>query len=198
MNIFILSTGRCGSTTFIEACRHITNYTCAHESRTGLLGEDRLDYPENHIEADNRLSWLLGRLETAFGDDAFYVHLRREESDVARSFVRRYRRGIIKAYRGDGILRKLPEESDPLTVALDYCHTVNSNIEHFVKEKTRQIVVDLGNVDNDFTSFWKAISAEGELDAALKVFETRHNASPQRAARATALRRLFLKLKGGA
>ncbi len=56
MDVFVLCTGRCGSTTFIKACAHITNYTAAHESRTGLLGSDRLDYPGKHIEADNRLS----------------------------------------------------------------------------------------------------------------------------------------------
>ncbi|MEJ1383421.1 MAG: hypothetical protein RPV21_03475, partial [Candidatus Sedimenticola sp. (ex Thyasira tokunagai)] len=67
MNIFILNTGRCGSTTFIEACRHITNYSAAHESRIQLIGDRRLAYPQNHIEADNRLSWLLGRLEHTYG-----------------------------------------------------------------------------------------------------------------------------------
>ena len=36
MNVFILNTGRCGSRTFARACAHITNYTSAHESRSGL------------------------------------------------------------------------------------------------------------------------------------------------------------------
>ena len=45
MNIFVLCTGRCGSVTFTKACQHITNYTCTHESRVSLLGEDRLNYP---------------------------------------------------------------------------------------------------------------------------------------------------------
>ena len=100
MNIFILNTGRCGSTTFIQACKHITNFSCAHESRTAILGKERMDYPDDHIEADNRLSWLLGRLDKKYGDDPFYVHLKRNENDTARSFTRRYSSGIIKAYRG--------------------------------------------------------------------------------------------------
>lgn len=78
MNVFVLSTGRCGSTTFVKACEHITNFSAAHESRTGLLGAARLDYAGNHIEADNRLSWLLGRLDRTYGNAAFYVHLRRD------------------------------------------------------------------------------------------------------------------------
>lgn len=56
MNVFVLNSGRCGSTTFIAACRHITNYSSGHESRATLIGEERLAYPTQHIEADNRLS----------------------------------------------------------------------------------------------------------------------------------------------
>ncbi|MEW8461604.1 MAG: hypothetical protein AB2653_14955 [Candidatus Thiodiazotropha endolucinida] len=77
MNIFILNAGRCGSTTFVQACQHISNYSAAHESRSTLTGKQRLSYPDNHIEADNRLCWLLGRLEREYGNDAYYVHLTR-------------------------------------------------------------------------------------------------------------------------
>ena len=84
MNIFILNTGRCGSTTFIRACQHISNFTATHESRSGLIGEERLNYPDNHIEADNRLSWFLGRLDRKYGDNAFYLHMSRDRSQTAK------------------------------------------------------------------------------------------------------------------
>jgi hypothetical protein len=45
MNVFVLCTGRCGSTTFARACRHMTNYGVGHESRIGKLGEERLAFP---------------------------------------------------------------------------------------------------------------------------------------------------------
>ncbi|MHC4834220.1 MAG: hypothetical protein ACYTFH_10095, partial [Planctomycetota bacterium] len=60
MNVFILSTGRAGSMSFERACSHITNYSAGHETRSGFLGQRRFDYPQNHIESDNRLAWLLG------------------------------------------------------------------------------------------------------------------------------------------
>lgn len=180
MNVFVLNTGRCGSTSFIKACNHITNFSCAHESRIGALGKDRLDYPENHIEADNRLSWLLGRLDRAYGDNAIYIHLKRNNNDTAHSFTRRYSHGIIKAYRGAGILMGLPEESEPMSVCLDYCDTVNSNIDLFLKDKTRKMVINLEDIEQDFIAFWKFIGAEGDLDAALSEFHTRHNASKKR------------------
>jgi hypothetical protein len=177
MNVFVLNTGRCGSTTFIKACNHITNFSCAHESRAGILGEEHFDYPENHIEADNRLSWLLGRLDRAYGDDAIYVHLKRNENDTAHSFTLRYQAGIIKAYRAPGILMGLPEETDHMSVCLDYCDTVNSNIELFLKNKTRKMQINLEDIDRDFVSFWKFIGAEGDINAALAEFTKRYNAS---------------------
>lgn len=45
MNVFVLCTGRCGSVTFVEACKHVTNYTSAHESRAGIAGPGRVQYP---------------------------------------------------------------------------------------------------------------------------------------------------------
>ena len=61
------------------------NYTAGHESRATRIGSDRFAYPPNHIEVDNRLAWMLGRLEQSFGKDAFYVHLKRKPEAVARS-----------------------------------------------------------------------------------------------------------------
>jgi hypothetical protein len=155
----------------------MTNYSAAHESRVSMLGEEHFQYPPDHIEADNRLSWLLGRLDQAYGDDAFYVHLKRDELETARSFTKRYDRGIIRAYRGNGILVGLPEDSDPLEVSLDYCRTVNTNIELFLKDKTRTMVIELEDIRAGFERFWDAIEAEGNKDAALEELGTRHNAS---------------------
>ncbi len=177
MNVFVLNTGRCGSTTFIEACKHITNFSSAHESRSALLGDERLDYPKNHIEADNRLSWLLGRLDKKYGDDAFYVHLKRNENDTAHSFTKRYSYGIIKAYRGSGIMLGLPENSDSMSVALDYCYTINSNIELFLNDKSKKVTITLENIDQGFTEFWNLINAEGDRGAALAEFSINYNAT---------------------
>lgn len=176
MNVFVLNSGRCGSTTFTAACAHITNYTSAHESRTHLLGSQRLAYPPRHIEADNRLSWLLGRLDAQYGDSAFYVHLRRNRQDTAESFVRRYQAGIIRAYR-EQILLGLPEETDPLTLALDYWETVNRNIELFLRDKSRVLTIELEDCAAGFRDFWQRIGASGDLDASLAEFGRRYNAS---------------------
>ena len=176
MNVFILNTGRCGSASFIEACSKITNFTSGHETRCDLVGPEHFDYPADHIEADNRLTWFLGRLDEKFGNDAFYVHLKRDDTKTAESFSNRYERGIIKAYR-EGILWRYNDQRTPFEVSLDYCHTVNSNIQLFLKDKTNQMDFALENVEEHFREFWKRIGAEGDLDAALAEWKTPHNAT---------------------
>jgi len=176
VNVFVLNSGRCGSMTWIRACSHITNYSAGHESRTHLLGPERLAYPDNHIEADNRLSWLLGRLERTWGDDAFYVHLKRDPEATARSFSRRRDFGILRAYH-EGILFGSDPEMDGLALARDYLETVEANIELFLRGKSRVMEARLESLEADFRRFWSAIGAEGDLDGALAELEIRHNSS---------------------
>ena len=63
--------------------------TVGHESRRDVV-DDRLNYPANHIEVDNRLSWFLGSLERQYGADAFYVHLVRDPNEVVESLLARW------------------------------------------------------------------------------------------------------------
>lgn len=176
MNVFVLNTGRCGSVTFIEACRHIHNYTAAHESRITLIGEQRLAYTANHIEADNRLCWFLGRLDRTYGDNAFYVHLTRKPELTAASFVKRRGFGIMKAYR-EGILMDGEPEQSARDHALDYIETVEANIKHFLHGRRRQMTFQLENAKAEFTAFWDRINAEGDLKMALAEWDISHNAS---------------------
>lgn len=177
MNVFVLSTGRCGSTTFMAACRHITNYTSSFERNAGKLGAARTEWPSRHIAIDSRLAWFPARLHEAYGDNAFYVHLTRDPQAVALSHVPRWGFGITRAYR-DGILTDLPEEVPPIDVTRDYVRTVNSNIAHYLRGRPHQMVFRLEHATEDFTAFWRAIGAEGDLEAALAVFTVRRNATP--------------------
>jgi hypothetical protein len=179
MNVFVLNTGRCGSTTFSRACLHITNYTSGHETRTGYIGASRFQYPPQHIETDNRLSWMLGRLDSHYGADAFYVYLKRDKKDTARSFEKRYGRGIIGAYRHQ-ILRKVRSQLPRSAVCEDYCETVYKNIELFLRDKSNYCIIDIERAQTHFPIFWERIGAEGDLQAALRVFRHHHNASKPR------------------
>ncbi|VAW94513.1 hypothetical protein MNBD_GAMMA23-2285 [hydrothermal vent metagenome] len=140
------------------------------------MGVSRLFYPNNHIEADNRLSWFLGRLDEQYGDNAFYVHLMRDKNKTAASFIKRADYGIMQAYQ-KGIL----QDSDTLLnindIALDYIDTVTENIKHFLKDKTHKINFRLETADKDFKIFWDEINAKGDLAKALHEWNIAYNAS---------------------
>jgi hypothetical protein len=174
-NVFILSTGRCGSTTFAKACEHFSNYSSGHETRSHLLGSSRFSYPSFHIESDNRLSWLLGRLDEEFGDTAFYVHLTRNVSDTARSFAKR-RGGIMAAYQGSGIIMGCKED-DQYKIACDYIDTVTRNITLFLSNKSHKMNFRLEHAKEDFIRFCLQVDAQGDIQESLQEFDVAHNAS---------------------
>lgn len=182
MNVFVLCTGRCGSTTFIKAASHITNFTAAHESRARQLGAARFAYPDRHIEADHYLSWFLGRLDDAYGDDAWYVHLTRDPDVVALSLADKgdWIGSPTLAYR-DGLLAAT--EAPLLATCRDQVDTVNSNIRLFLKGKSHVMDFRLEAASDDWPRFWEWIGAEGDAAAAVAEWSVRHNATPNRAAR---------------
>lgn len=180
MRVFILCTGRTGSVAIIKASEHIENFTAGHETLSSILGEKRFIYNDNHIEADNRLSWHLGLLYKIYGDEAFYVHLKRDKEKVAQSYYKRfYYYSIIDSFCA-GIRQINAEFLNPqqrLKACYDYVDTVNANIEHFLADKPKKMTINIENIDHDFKVFWERIGAKGNLENALKEFETPHNKS---------------------
>jgi hypothetical protein len=120
-------------------------------------------------------------LDSAFGDSAFYVHLKRDRDDVAKSFLKRfgYNKSIIDAFCAG--IRKTPphtlDDASKLLACYDYIDTVTANIESFLSDKSDVMHIEIENIRNDFGVFWNHIGAEGSLDDAIKEFEVRHNAS---------------------
>lgn len=181
MRVFVLSTGRCGSTTFERACSHSTNYTAGHETRVRYLFERRFDYPDQHIESDNRLSWFLGGLGERFADDdTFYVHLTRKRVQVARSYANRFysgfHSGMMPAFSQGILMRPRWKPEQYVKVARFYVDTVNANIAEFLRHRPHTMEFPLERAAELFPTFWQRIGAEGDLDAALAEFRIRHNA----------------------
>jgi hypothetical protein len=183
VNIFVLSTGRCGSTAFSKACEHITNYTTGHESRYRYLGPARFAFPDDHIETDFRLAYHLGQLHSYF-PDAFYVHLKRDRVAVARSYIRKYFKRPSPYGQGRAwyeiYSRPLPEEKTIPYVMLGMVDAINANIEHFLEGDAGAgmgfIPIEIEDIATTFTLFWRGIGAEGDIDAALAEFDKNHNA----------------------
>ena len=171
MRVFVLCPQRCGSVTLAEACKHISNYSSGHETRQQL----KFEYPDNHIEVDNRLVWFLGRLDYKYKDEPIYVHLRRDPNKVANSCLNRFNKGIMRGYHKRILLFK--PDATKLDVCRDYVKTVNTNIEVFLENKTKKMDVHLENFEKDFNKFWSFIGAKGNKQEALKELNKKHNTS---------------------
>jgi len=174
-NVFVLSPGRSGSLTFAEACRHMDNFTVAHESQAGEWGYRRFAYPPGHIEVDNRLSWFLGELGERY-PRAVFVRLCRDPELVARSFLARWGKGgVIDAFASGiimgGTLRH--DAQARLEICRYYVATVNANLDAFLGYR-RVLTVNLGEPDT-FREFWRLVGARGDLAKACEVFATKHN-----------------------
>ena len=181
MNVFILCSGRTGSVSFIKACEHISNFSADHESKAKDFSASKFKYPDQHIEADNRLSWFLGHLDKAYGDSAYYVVLKRDKAETVASFGKRWNnRGSIIAAFKSGILMlgdRTTDGSESSGICELYYDTVYNNIDLFLKDKTKVLRIDLENIKDDFARFWEWIGAEGDMKASLKEFEQKHNSS---------------------
>jgi hypothetical protein len=207
--VFVLNAGRSGSTTFVRACEHIENFSAGHETLSDRVGPDRFAYPDDHVEADNRLAWFLGSLEAAYGADPFYVHLTRDREQVARSFAQRWRvddpepvgtvrravfrrhhrhpapaaigARIIDAFAHAIVMRpKGWTKRERLDVCRFYVDAVTANIDHFLEDKPRKMTIALERIDEAFPAFWEWIGARGDLDAAMGEWTVRHNESRSR------------------
>ena len=194
MNVFVLSTGRCGSLSFARACAHLTNYTAGHESRAHLFGRERLDYPDNHIEVDNRLAWFLGPLAERYdGRDVLYVHLTRDPQETAESLCawslptaarpRSNPASILRAWCHGITLRTTAMSADEyLQAARAYVDTVNANIRTFLAPQGDEWSggyrdsrdVAMGDAAA-FSWFLKYIKAEGNIDAAMATWGRKSN-----------------------
>jgi hypothetical protein len=183
-NVFVLSTGRCGSLTFHHACRHMRNYSSAHETANELKLRQPVPYdtgwPERHIEIDNRLAWYLGLLHRDYGKEAYYVHLVRDREATARSLMKR--RGIFLSFATTMMHRPITD-FDALSdearhrIALFFWDTVNANIEMFLADKPHRAFLAIEQPHAAFRSFWNDIGAEGDLDKAVSEFNQRYHAS---------------------
>lgn len=191
MRVIVLTTGRSGSTTFIKACEHMTNYTTGHEAHRRRVGPWRYEYDDNHIEADCRLAWLLGPLDHFVGKDAFYVHLTRDPAAVAKSMIKLadLRRPSAVVQRGLDLPKELNTRGAEVwahmhlhglktgsmeLVAADVVDTINFNIASYLKDKD-WMHFRLERAGDDFPKFWNRIGAQGDYEAALAEFDVRHN-----------------------
>lgn len=181
MRVFVVGTGRCGTVTFSKACRHISNYTSAHERMAQQPAvANRLKIPDNHIEVDPHLFYYLASIIQKY-PDALFIHLTRDVDKVTRSQIRR----PSTRTRGIGPLVsvclqqnywKMNDSHRREAIKFLVSSTID-NIRAILKTADNVAEVCIDDLHEWFPSFWKSIDAEGDLERAVAECKIKHNAS---------------------
>lgn len=177
MNVFFISPGRTATTTISEAFSHVPGFTSSHESLVQELGEYRVDYPENHFECDNRLTWFLPRLTEKYGDsvDSLLVIVKRHRSQIAASYDQRWDKiNIMKSY-SQGILLR-PLSANNIQVCEDYVDNVYEQLEFAVPRWKNVITMDLSMPEPAIRQVCAFVGSADVADQVLSYFQsTRSN-----------------------
>lgn len=168
MNVFLISPGRTATTALASAFQQVPGYTSGHESRSRLLGVERVNYPDNHFECDNRLVWFLPRLTERFGEDGILVIVKRELEDIASSYNERwYKINMMKAYSQGILLRRLSQNG--IDVCRDYVENVYEHLDYFKAGWNVTIELSLEDAEVGVGQILKEIGREGSLNDVLEV-----------------------------
>lgn len=176
MRVFVTGTGRCGSTTFAMACRHVSNYGSGHETVS-----PRLEYPDPWIEVSPHIRCAIPYLARRY-PGARWVHLVREPEECIASLAALDGGAVVRAWQL--MYRSLfPEDATPADVAWRYYWHVNDMIRTELAATVRadrRREVTLGDWATWWPRFWDWVGAEGDYPASLRQWKTRYNSSRAR------------------
>ncbi len=189
----MLTTGRAASKTFAHACQFIDGMTSAHESNCGQI-LSRLDYPDNHIEVDNRLVWFLGGLDKRYQDrDTYYVYLTRDNDKIVESYLSRWHLSvsIVRAfYHGVLMIPKKPDIATARESCRLFVQTVDENICYFLANRSNWSHVSVENLEQDFFKFLEKAGLSGNRQALSKAISNVHNLNKKKYVKSGWLRSL--------
>jgi hypothetical protein len=171
MNVFVLGTGRCGATTFSKVCKLIQGFTSSHESLTSYNKKvfGSLDYPNNHIEIDPRLSYHIFSLKKMY-PDALFFHLKRGRADCINSLKKRESLSNYSIFHY-GWFKNSPENFEK--AAELYYDNTTMMLDTFTPKNN---ILSLENIAYDFIKFCNILGVDLPSNVCA-VLNKKHNSS---------------------
>jgi hypothetical protein len=166
MRVFVVGTGRCGTTTFYQACRHITNYTVGHESEGFRI--PKYEFDDKHIEVSHLNSIALPLLVKKYPDSMF-IHLIRDRQATIQSWVN----GHPDLHEELNCWSRLWYMERNLDAAQIAAARYDRVFELCERMTTWSFKLDRATMW--WGVFWRYIKAEGSYDEALKEFSRAYN-----------------------
>ena len=166
MRVFVTGTGRCGTQTFSKACKHISNFTSGHETRTKVAV---LNYPDDHIEVDPHLLWRMRDVIKKY-PDAKWVFVHRDAAKTMASMARRPSMSIWGhfAFMNRGISPEAAARS---------IYSSTMDIMSYYRDELKPLEVYTPVTDSKWAEFVAYIGAVGNMGAAKAELKRKHNAS---------------------
>lgn len=175
MRIFVVGTGRCGTSTFYHACRHATNYTVGHESRAGRIND--YCYHDNYIEVSSHLAFAVPLLMER-NQGCRFVHIIRSKAACVASMAET--REAIKAF-AFGISEGNPRHgSEYLEWAAWLYDLINANITATVQTAWNAFLFHMDYADREWEECWRFMGCEGDFEASLAEWRWKYNAGEKR------------------
>ena len=168
MRIFVVGTGRCGSSTFYQACKTITNYTCGHETFAGQV--HNFEYLDNHIEVAVQNVQALALLQNKYPNNMI-VQLIREPKGCIQSLFEQCPE-YLKAWSFQVYLTTEVTEK----VAEAYYHCVNQHIAKI----PNLVTVRVDDLEWFWARFIQSIGAECDMEQAQKILSRKYNPGSKR------------------
>lgn len=173
MRVFVFGTGRCGTVSFCDACRNMTNFTTEHESFCALGW-----YPDNHIEVNPQLR-ITGEIVQRNHTDALWIWLRRDFGATAASYERLDQGTWLHRWWEFGNTVRPGNRLQCANIAVKDMDAQCAKLYDSIPKEQREMMW-IEKVKEPFSVFWQKIGATGDLELALKVFDAPRNTSKQR------------------
>lgn len=172
VRVFVTGTGRCGTCTFYQACRHLTNYTAGHESDAGSLTP--ADWPDRHVEVSSTLAWSMALLVPRY-PGAVWVHLVRERGACVRSLAAQCPVQVEQWAQ----LTRHAFRAGRHAAAGAYYDAVNAAVAALLPTD-RSMTFRVEDAAAAWPAFWRLIGGAGDLRAAAAEWGRAYNAGRRR------------------
>lgn len=173
MRVFVVGTGRCGTSTFYQACKHITNYTVGHETKKGPSKIGDWEFPDNHIEISSNLTIALPHLIRTY-PEAKFVRLKRNKQDCIKSLAECVPESMVMFAKQWWYLYDID------LISLDYLKVASTFYDWC--EELYQMVLPIGSLfydiekmEQNFAKFCLTIEATGKLADGTSEFKKKYN-----------------------
>lgn len=176
MRVFVVGTGRCGTSTFFHACLHIRNYGTGHESKRGVNQIGNWSFPDDHIEIASNLTIGLNQLRGKY-PEALWVRLKRNREDCIKSLAEQSSDAMLD-FAHQWWYLDMTEAVDNIEVAsqfYDFCEDFYQNCL-----PADALFFDLEHIKEHWIMFWNQTKADGDYLASLQEWDRQYNAADHR------------------